>query len=338
MNNDVVEVSYTGDLLAHRRCPRSWAYEKYARFAPYEQVQAMEGRLVHHAMEWLTRRYAEHAVHANRVELRAQLEKHFRVLWARGIRTAFTSKNETLERVADHLYPAGRIDPIVRAAVEGAQHSEYELKTVRKLIKADFGGKGRLLLTGVLDVVIQQKNPLTYHRSWKWLSTQKLEGETTKVPITAAVGDLEIWDYKATKSNSPFVPDYVRQLLTYAALYKERTLRVPARCVLFFINETTAQKRLLAISVDQPLVEHAVDWTIQQVKLLRKTTLKFHTTPMSVEGGALDKHHLALGNRTDDELRQQCTACGLRFDCAEYGGFLGRPDHPDIALTNVAKN
>lgn len=40
--SDVIEVSYTGDLLAHRRCARSWAYEKYTGFQPYEQVQAME--------------------------------------------------------------------------------------------------------------------------------------------------------------------------------------------------------------------------------------------------------------------------------------------------------
>jgi hypothetical protein len=87
MTNDVIEVSYTGDLLAHRRCPRSWAYEKYAGFHPYERVQAMERRLVHHAMEWLTRRYVENRNHALVAELREQLEKHFRVLWARGIRT-----------------------------------------------------------------------------------------------------------------------------------------------------------------------------------------------------------------------------------------------------------
>ena len=54
MPSDVVEVSYTGDLLAHRRCPRSWVYEQHAGFHPYEQIQAMEGRLVHHAMEWST--------------------------------------------------------------------------------------------------------------------------------------------------------------------------------------------------------------------------------------------------------------------------------------------
>ena len=39
--HDVIEVSYTGDLLGHRRCPRAWCYEKQAGFHPYEQVQAM---------------------------------------------------------------------------------------------------------------------------------------------------------------------------------------------------------------------------------------------------------------------------------------------------------
>src|SRR5262249_11910959 len=38
--NTVIEISYTGDLLAHRRCARAWAYQKYAGFHPYEQVQA----------------------------------------------------------------------------------------------------------------------------------------------------------------------------------------------------------------------------------------------------------------------------------------------------------
>ena len=32
-------------------------------------------------------------------------------------------------------------------------------------------------------------------------------------------GDIEIWDYKASKPDTPYIHDYVRQLLTYAALY-----------------------------------------------------------------------------------------------------------------------
>jgi len=338
MTNDVIEVSYTGDLLSHRRCPRSWSYERYAGFNPYEQVQAMEGRLVHHSMEWLTRVFGEKRAHANRDELQAQLAKHFRVLWARGVRTAFTSKKDTLDRVLNHIFPVSGMDPIVQAAVEGAQHTEYELRTVRKLIKGDFGGKGRLLLTGVLDVVIQQRNPLVYQRTWEWLNSKRLEGRVGKRPTSAVVGELEIWDYKGTKADSPFVPDYVRQLLTYAALFKERTGRTPSRCVLFFINEAKREKKLLAVAVDEALIEDAVAWTIEQVRLLRKTTLQFQIMPTSIEGGALDRQTRPLGKRTDEELRQQCTACGLRFDCGEYKAFLGRPNHPDIALTNVGKN
>ena len=88
---DVIEVSYTGDLLAHRRCSRSWAFEKYAGFQPYEQVQAMEGRLIHHAMEWMARRYRETRRHVTLDALDDQMKRYFRVLWARGLRTAFTN-------------------------------------------------------------------------------------------------------------------------------------------------------------------------------------------------------------------------------------------------------
>jgi hypothetical protein len=230
------------------------------------------------------------------------------------------------------------LDPIVRAAVEGAQHTEYELRTVRTLIRANFGGKGRLLLTGVLDVVIQQQDPLRYQRTWDWVDVSALKGKATKHDTHAKSGDLEIWDYKGTKSNSPFVGDYVRQLLTYAALYREKTGQVPARCVLFFVNEEHRDRKLLAVSVDDNLIERCVNWTIEQVKLLRNTMLQFQKDPMVVQGGSLDKQNEPAGQRTDDELRQQCTACGLRFDCSEYRAVLGRSSHPDIALTNVAKN
>src|ERR1700751_1082805 len=96
--SDVIEVSYTGDLLALRRCRRAWAYEKRAGFYPYEVVQAREGRLVHNAMEWLTRQHQEtlqRRRHATANDLRDQLNYYFRVLWARGIRTTFASKTET---------------------------------------------------------------------------------------------------------------------------------------------------------------------------------------------------------------------------------------------------
>src|SRR5215469_16739642 len=128
---DVIEVSYTGDLLGHRRCPRAWCYEKQAGFYPYEQVQAMEGRLIHHAMEWLTRKYKDTGKHATREELGSQLTRYFSVLWARGIRTAFESKQKTIDRVVDNLFPEGAkgsMHPTVKAAIEGAQHTEYELK------------------------------------------------------------------------------------------------------------------------------------------------------------------------------------------------------------------
>lgn len=343
---DVVEVSYTGDLLAHRRCARAWAYEKRAGFQPYEVVQAMEGRLVHHAMEWLTRQYQEaldRRRHVTDQELRRQLDRYFRVLWAKGIRTTFESKQATLDRVVENLFPRGQIDPVVKAVVEGAVHTEYELRAVKKVLPADmvdFAGKSRILLTGILDLVVQQPDSLTYDRTWTWDSIETLEGHTEEKSTVAAQGEMEIWDYKATRASSPFCSDYVRQLLTYAALYRDRTGELPARCVLFFINEPPDKsRRLLAIDVSEAIVDAALDWTYEQVRLLRATDAAFQDEPGDLEGGELARRSLPLGQRLTAETKQQCTACSFRFDCTEYTANLeGGARHQDVVLSNVFKN
>jgi hypothetical protein len=100
-----------------------------------------------------------------------------------------------------------------------------------------------------------------------------LEGSVTEISIHAQTGDLEIWVYKATRSNSYYLGDYVRQLLTYAALYEERTGKAPTRCVLFFINEPRTRKQLLAIPVDAAMIKNAVNWIVARAKLLRDTVL-----------------------------------------------------------------
>jgi hypothetical protein len=168
------------------------------------------------------------------------------------------------------------------------------------LIRADFGGKGRLLLTGILDLVIQQNHPLTYPRSWPWVDKQKLSGAPTHTPVAASAGDVEIWDYKGTKADTNYITDYVRQLLTYAALYKEKSGELPKRCVLFFVNEKKRDEQLLAIEVDEAIVASALKWTIEQVKLIRATTLEFQRAPLSVEGGGLEDTHLPIGQRVTD--------------------------------------
>ena len=343
---DVIEVSYTGDLLAHRRCGRAWAYEKRAGFQPYEVVQAMEGRLVHHAMEWLTRQYQEQLGrrrHVTEEELRRQLDRYFKVLWARGIRTLFASKQETLDRVTGNLFPGGQIDPVVKAVIEGAVHTEYELRAVKKVLPADaadFAGKSRILLTGILDLVVQQQSPLTYDQNWAWDATNRLEGHVEGRRLTAATGDVEIWDYKATRANSPFLNDYVRQLLTYAALYRDRTGHLPVRCVLFFINEPARMnRRLLAVDVSPAIVDAALAWTYEQVRLLRATSSAFEDDPATVEGGELGRRDKSVGDRLSAETKQQCTACAFRFDCTEYTANLeGGAGHQDVALSNVFKN
>lgn len=343
--DNVIEVSYTGDLLAHRRCPRAWAYEKHVGLHPYEQVQAMEGHLVHHAMEWLTRHYQENGrkQHATRAQLDEQLAQYYKILWGKGIRTTFGGKADTLKRVADHLYPPPKHEPLpeVQAVVEGALHEEYPLRSVRQVVPALFGGKSRVLLTGVLDVVVHQKTSLVYKRTWHWTDFKELEGEVSGATETAETGDLEIWDYKGTQAKTGYLEDYVRQVVTYAALLEDR-LGLPRRCVLFFVNEPDEEQRLLAIPITRKVVDASVDWTMSQVRELRQTVLQMQVDPLSIEGGDLRLRDRPPGKRITEDLKAQCTACGQRFDCMAYRSHLGPgkngKEHTDVDILNVSKN
>lgn len=333
--HDVIEASYTGDILGHRRCRRAWSYEKHAGFQKYEQVQAMEGRLIHHAMEWMTSQFRQKGAHATRIELDTQLERHFRVLWARGVRTAFTAKRVVLDRILDCVIPNGILHPTVQMAIEGATHTEYELRAVRRLIPNP-NGREKLLLTGILDLVIQQRG-FTYPRSWIWTSQQNLVGQPTASPIVAQPNDIEIWDYKGLRSDTSFLTDYVIQLLTYASLYEERTGDLPRRCVLFFLSEPDQTRQLLTIEVDRQIVDLALDWTLQQVDEIQNTIAQFQRDPLSVIGGKLELRNLPVGQKVTSELRNQCTTCTRRFDCQEYSSFLGGP-HRDIDIDDIFKN
>lgn len=93
---------------------------------------------------------------------------------------------------------------------------------------------------------------------------------------------------------------------------------LPIRCVLFFINKPQRDRQLLAIDVDERVVDGAVAWTYEQVRLLRSTADTFATEPEAVVGGELAKQHQPVGKRLSQETTAQYTACGFRFDCPEY--------------------
>jgi len=339
--SDVIEVSYTGDLLAHRRCPRAWAYEKHAGFVPYEQVQAMEGRLLHHAMEWMSRRYREDGKLVKREQLQEQLERFYRVLRSRGISTTFTTREKTLERIIGNLYRGKSLRSPVSAAIRGAEHTEYELRSVRKVLKTDFAGKSRILLTGIIDLVLQQQDPLTYRQVWKWDDVDALSGTRHPGREVAATGDREIWDIKGSKIETPYLIDYVRQVITYAALFRERTGTLPRRCVLFFVNEKRDEDALLSIPLTPTVVDSGLRWTVEQVADLRRTLTSFEKDPAEVCGGTVLRRELPVGERVDEVLKAQCTGCAQRFDCVEYTTHLGSTPKRvkrDVSPYEVGKN
>ena len=159
---------------------------------------------------------------------------------------------------------------------------------------------------------------------------------------SAQAGDLEIWDYKGTRASTEYRDDYVRQVVTYAALLEDR-IGLPARCVLFFVNESDPGLRLLSIPVTREVIDGCVDWTEEQVRELRQTVLEMQQDPLAIEGGDIRLRDRPPAERVTEDLGKQCTACGQRFDCNAYASALaeGRPRrgvHPDIDIRNIHKN
>ena len=44
-----------------------------------------------------------------------------------------------------------------------------------------YADKSKILLTGIIDLVLQQPDALTYHRVWEWTDREELEGKVMKV-------------------------------------------------------------------------------------------------------------------------------------------------------------
>ena len=115
--------------------------------------------------------------------------------------------------------------------------------------------------------------------------------------------------------------------------------QLPERCVLFFINEPKKDHRLLAIEVDDSIVDRALDWTQDQVRELRATTATFERDPLAVVAGDRTLSAKPLGKRVTAETVQQCTGCAFRFDCDEYRKFLGPATKSrDVDIYTVFKN
>ena len=93
------------------------------------------------------------------------------------------------------------------------------------------------MLTGIIDLVTQQPDALTYRRVWRWRDRNALEGEGRYDGPRRNPGDEEIWDFKATKAKTHYLSDYVRQVDHLRGLYRERSGRLPSVPAYFFVNE-----------------------------------------------------------------------------------------------------
>ena len=161
----------------------------------------------------------------------------------------------------------------------------------------------------------QESGTFEYHRVYEISDPGDCSGSLKPGNVKTSTDDVEIWDYKASKPNTPYIGDYVRQLLTYAAIYHRHTGSLPKRCVLAFLRQPkkgTLAEHLVAIPINQSLVDAALKWTTNQVGAIGTSVTTFRGNPKVIPAGDEGS------GKISKELRNQCTACGQRFDCASY--------------------
>src|SRR5262249_42502765 len=103
------------------------------------------------------------------------------------------------------------------------------------------------------------------------------------------------------------------------------------------INEPKRDEQLLALPLEDGLLDAALEWTVARVKELQQTVRAFRSDPCSVAGG--DKIDTA-GRRTVAEiLKGLYTTCRGPFKCSTHlAGRKGGIPHPDVQKLNVFKN
>jgi hypothetical protein len=142
-----------------------------------------------------------------------------------------------------------------------------------------------------------------------------LHGNVDVLVASQSSTTVEIWDYKGAYKPSLGDADYKRyvfQMQVYADLYRNKTGQVPAKAILYFLNElggshvpaTRPANALLEVDLDPVEVQkglHSFDHTVAAIEGCRST----RTWPAP-----------ALAPR-----KETCDACDLRWKCAAANSF-----------------
>jgi putative RecB family exonuclease len=268
--------SLTSDILSFRRCPRQYGFFGNDGFVPAHTVQIFYGNIIHQVLDRVHRHYSGlvEGVSKGSFPTDMEVENYFNqvenALRAHGIRAINTQLREMALRV---LKVFNRIEG--KTLYPRIFDTEYRLESDRD----------EYVLRGIVDV---------------------LAGSNISDPSSR-----EIWDYKGTKrpnANSPQLKDYEWQMCVYAELYKQKTGVLPARAILYFINELDADPKL---KTRPAKAVYEVKFTDTKIK---QSLDDFHKTAMQIINCKKNQYWPNPKTPPEDET---CAICDLRWNCSD---------------------
>jgi hypothetical protein len=269
--------SVTADILAYQQCSLQYGAFAVRRYEPALVVQLFYGTVIHQVLDRAHAHYrGELGVPPGNLPTDNDIENYFteveNALIARRIR-AVQSVRDQAKSILKRFN-----------SIEGPTLYPRIIDTECRL-QAD---QGQYILHGNVDVLIASN---------------------------VGANAVEIWDYKGASRPSVGDPDYQRyvfQMQVYADLYRQKTGVVPAKAVLYFLNDLAGDpaptsrpvNALLEVNLDPPAVQQALQsfgQTVQQIETCRAS--RNWAAP------------------TVAPTIATCNACDLRWNCQAAVGF-----------------
>jgi hypothetical protein len=269
--------SLTSDILSFRHCSYQYGHFAHDGFVPAQSAQAFFGTIIHQVLDRCHRQFAglmpgvPKGTMPTDVDIDVFFEEVRAALKSHGIRAVS-------DKVAD------RAKAVIKYfnAVEGPvlypliHDTEFRLEQDR----VDY------VLRGVVDVLVNSPGAAD---------------DPSK---------REIWDYKGARrpdATAREMQEYEWQMCVYAELYKARSGAYPAKAVLYFLNELTAEN---AKTRKRPV--RAVQEVIFTPAKVQEALKMFnHTAQEIIKCTAASNWPLP----SEKPKEETCSICDLRWRC-----------------------
>jgi len=209
--------SFTSHITMYETCPRQYQYYRHYKFAPSRPADTFFGLLVHQTLEII-----HHIV----------LDGQFAILTEAKLRELFDQTFTFLSKTNMGVIDASKKEKAFEHVMNYFRQNQLEIFQIRQVEERVSIDKAGYILTGVLDVVLEQN------------------------------GSREILDFKTARrpaDNSDYLDTCERQLYMYAHALEQRDGKRPERLLLYWTEEPLKKDALVVFHYQQEKVEKTVE-------------------------------------------------------------------------------